>query len=479
MKYFSLLPIALLLNTISIAQETDYSLSNVKSFSGKFVFYNLEPFDAYSKAFTFPNKLTDTEGRELAEIMKTSLANATKESGFQEEPFDAILIKDGEERSIAIKFTEKSKNNSLAKIGKVQSGVYIFRGCEPANPYDFIANINLVWHTDPSQQDKALQELIERSRKKYPNFDGLLFKDDDNKTASIIKFRGLEVTGGGFRAGDKALFKSGSKPLYGEIAALDNTKQEASFKYYDDYGDEKLKTLPYAKLSPVPTEQYENSIKTQNIEIEKHKFSIGEKVSWSEGKTARYGEVSSQNPKNHDATVTFLNVYGENKTDNIDFLKLDKLDSDKFQEFRTKELEEIKKHQFDVGQKVSFVKDKKPKCGEIVSLNTQNHKATIKYLGIFAEDKTIEDQYLDIEKISDEKYNTEIAKNKEDALKYKFAVGEKIFWSKGGLLTKSEQISGEIVAIDETEHKATIKYMNKDNVEKQEKVSYLDLSKVQ
>lgn len=478
MRNFLFAAFFIALSSYMFAQNSDYTVSKVKTISGKLVFHNIEPFDAFQKVFMYENKIKLDDNSIENDILTQSVKDALTESGMQGgEAFDGIILKDGEPRARAIKFLTKSDKNALAKIGTIDLGVYIFEGgCEPASPHDFIATINVRWHKDPEQWKKARLELIERSKKKYPNFDGMIIKD--NTSADLIKFRGLEITGGGFRVGDKAIYKSGSKPAYGEIVSLDNTKQEAGFKFYNEYGDESLKNIEYVKLTAVTNDQYDNYIKNQNSEIQKHKFTIGEKVIWSDGKNSKYGEVTSQNAKKHDATVTFLNVYGENKTDEIDFLKLDKLDAAKFQELREKELIEIKKHQFEVGQKVSFVKDKNPKCGEVVALNNSSHKATIKYLGVFAEDKTIEDQYLDIEKISDEKYNSEIAKYKTEAEKYKFSVGEKVYWSKGSLLSKSEQILAEIVALDEAEHKATIKFTNKDNAEKQEKVSYLDLSKV-
>ena len=107
-------------------------------------------------------------------------------------------------------------------------------------------------------------------------------------------------------------------------------------------------------------------------------------------------------------------------------------------------------------------------------MNSKNHKATVKYLGVFGEDKNSDEQYLEVEKVSAEKYNSEIASYKEEAAKYKFAVGDKVAWSK----SKSESINAEVLTLDDLEHKATIKFMNKDNVEKQEIVSYLDLSKL-
>lgn len=473
-----LFTILLSINTIlAFGQEKDFSLSKIKTFSGKYVFYNLEPYDSYSKAFFFENKV-DFDNLTEEEIMKETIANASKVSGFQNEPFDAVIIKDGEEKSQAIKFKEISANNALAKVGKKEAGIYIFRACLPSNEYDDIGKIDVKWHKKAEQTEKAYIELIERAKKKYPNFNGMLFKDDDNKSAYLIKFRDLEINGGGFRAGDKASYSSGSQISYGEIIQLDNTKNEAKFKTLDEYGDEKVKSIDYKKLQSISNETYIAYIEKQNSEIGKHKFSVGEKVSWIDGKDPMYGEVVSLNAKSHDASVKSLNIYGEDKTNSMDFLKIEKLEESKFNDMRQKELSIIKKHQFEVGEKVSFIVDKKPKCGEVVSLNPKSHKATIKYLGQFAEDKSSDEQYLEVEKITDDKFSAEIAKYKEDAQKYKFSIGEKVTWSKGGTFSKSETINAEIVSLNEIDHKAVVKFLNKEGVEKQESVSYLDISKV-
>jgi hypothetical protein len=43
---------------------------------------------------------------------------------------------------------------------------------------------------------------------------------------------------------------------------------------------------------------------------------------------------------------------------------------------------------------------------------------------------------------------------------------------------KSEAINAEIISLNDLQHKAVIKYKNKDSTEKQETVSYLNLSKI-
>jgi len=305
---------------------------------------------------------------------------------------------------ISIPLFSQDKDFSLAKVGKKIMGVYIFIGCEPANEYDYIASLD--FKPDERNMEKSLLEVIEKGKKKYPNFNAIIiFKNFKFEKVDLIKFRDLELSGGGFRIGDYAVYNDYGKPLYVEIAQLDNPKQRAGFKYFDDYGEEKISTTAYSKLSPISKEQY------------------------------------------------------------------DKL--------REQQKSDLQKHQFVTGQKVSFIIDKISRCGEVVNLNNRNHNATIKYLGIYADDKTIEVDYLGVDKISEEKYLEDIAKCKKEALQYKFEVGEKVVWKKETLLgMKSEAINAEIISLNDLEHKATVKFTNKDNAEKQETVSYLNLSKI-
>lgn len=465
---------------ISLAQTgKDYTLSKVKSYSGKYVFSNLEPVDMHAKAFFFENKLDPNAT--LEQKMVQSVNNAMKESGLQGgEPFDAVIIKDGELRSKAIKFKEISDKNSNAKIGSIQLGVYVFVDCIPSNEYDYIATINCKWHTNPDERDKAFLELIERGKKKYSNFDGIIYKDDNHQTADLVKFRGLELSGGGFRIGDKVLFGSASEPQHGEIAQLDNTKQSASIRFLDEYGDENIKKVSYLKLTPLTTEQYDKSLKNQQFLIALHQFVTGEKVSWMDGKSTSYGEIANLDQKSHDANIRYLNIFGEEKIKSKNHLKVDKLSEAQFESLRKNDLEEIAKHQFKLSEKVQFTANKLTKSGEIVGLNGQNHKASIKYFGIFAEELTIDVPYLEITKINEEKYQIEIKKDIAAAEKYKFKAGEKVNWSKSNLLgTKTEILACEITLTDDLNHKATIKYITKENVEKQEVVSYINLTKVQ
>ena len=370
---------------------------------------------------------------------------------------------------------QQEKDYSLAKVGKKVLGIYIFIGCEPNNEYDYIATIDVRWHEgDP---DKSFLELIERGKKKYTNFNAIIFKDAKFETADLIKFKDLEISGGGYRVGEYVIHKDGSELNYGEISMLNNIKSKATIKYLDEYGVEKIKDVKYTKLSSLSKEEYQKNYDAQLIEIQKHKFTISEKATWVEDEKSCYGEVLSLNENYHEAKVNYIDIYGETKTKNINYLKLEKAIETKYNDYILQHAIDVEKHKFIIGETVSFTDDKVVKVGEVTALNNNNHIATVKLLNIFGEEKTNDIPYLELEKISKEKFKEEVDKYKIEIAKYKFKIGEQVNWSKGGVFKKSEIIQCEIISLDDISHKALVKYIDKENIEKQEKAGYLDLSK--
>ncbi len=370
----------------------------------------------------------------------------------------------------------QEKDYSLSRSAKIIQGVYVFIGSTPSNPYDVIDKWEVYWNRG-GNPDEMLLEAITRCRKKYNNVDGIVFKDEKLQEAEFIKFIGKEITGGGFKGGDKIVYKDGRTLQYGEISLLDNTKQRATIKYLNEYGDEKTDNVPYEKLTSMSKEEYQKVIDKQNIDIQKHKFTNGEKVTWADGNKPHYGEILSLNNEKHDAKINYLDKYGDAKTETIDFLKVEKADESKYKEFIQAQDIEIQKHKFVTNETVSFVEDKKTKVGEVTALNGSNHKASVKYLNEYGEEKTNDINYFDLEKISNDKFKEETEKFKIEISKHKFKIGDKVNWSKGGLLKKSEIIQCEIISLDDQNHKALVKFTDKENKEVQTKADYLDLTK--
>ncbi len=372
-------------------------------------------------------------------------------------------------------FSQQEKDYSLARVGTKVDNIYVFIGAIPVAEYNTIDNWEVHWNTGGKMKEK-IEEAVARAKKKYDNVDGIIFKPDGN-TAEFIKFIGKEITGGGFKIGDKVVHRDGKLLQYAEIAILENTKQKATIKFLDAYGNEKTDLIKYERLSSISNDEYLKNVENQKAEIQKHKFVITEKVTWSESNKPHYGEILSLNDIKNEAKVTFLDKYGETKTELFDYLKIDKADENKFKEFVAQQNSEIEKHKFVLGETVSFVEEKTTKPAEVTALNPASHKASIRFLNIYGDEKTKEIPYLDLEKISKEKFTSETEKFRKEIDKYKFVTGEKVNWAKSSALKKTEIISCEVVSLDDINHKAIVKYVNKENKEVQEKADYLELTK--
>lgn len=290
----------------------------------------------------------------------------------------------------------QEKDYSLAKVAEKVQGVYIFIGSEPYQEYDFIATIkvNENWYSDKEGFDK----IISKAKKKHPYFNGIVFSNDDFHKADIIKFRGLENSGGGYRVGDKIVYRSGDTPNYGEIISLDNTKQKATFKFLNIYGEEKVEEKKYTQLNPLTDEQYLKFTEEHKKEIEKYKYQTGEKASWIDGDDSFFGEIKSLDNAAHKASVEYLNIYGELKIEKIEYLDIEILSEENYDQKTEDWKNEIKKYKFQVGDNVSWVKTKVLQ-GEIVSLNDKTHKASIKFINAKDEEQIATISYLKLTKL--------------------------------------------------------------------------------
>lgn len=170
----------------SSAIKNDYSLARVKNVSGKLVFYNNEPVESYSIAFSFTNYIRNYNTITSEAIMDNAVRNAKMESGIQDgKQFDAIITKPNTQRDLAIVFTDKNKDNSIARVPQI-NGKYIFIECNPLNNFTIVENIEIKKST--SQQD-AIDQILKKgmkSEKKGRPFDGILF--GSTKYDNTIKF---------------------------------------------------------------------------------------------------------------------------------------------------------------------------------------------------------------------------------------------------------------------------------------------------
>jgi len=306
--------------------------------------------------------------------------------------------------SVILAFTlvdySQEKDYSLAKVGKRIQGVYVFFDTQPYNEYDFIATIKVTDNWSFKTRDQAFNKIISKAKKKYPYFNGIIFSGYDLHKADIIKFRGLENSGGGLRVGDKIVYKSGKTLNYGELISIDNTNQRATFKYLNIYGEEKVTEKKYSQLNPLSEEQYVKFSAEHQVKIEKYKYKIGEKATWVLNNETFFGEIKSLDNKSHKASVQYLNVFGELKIKAIKYLDIEIITDDEYNKISQAWESDIEKYKFEIGDSVSW-KRTKVLQGEIISLNDKSHKASIKYLNDKSEEKIASVSYLKLTLIVD------------------------------------------------------------------------------
>lgn len=230
---------------------------------------------------------------------------------------------------MSININGQEKDYSLAKVGKKIYGVYIFIGSEPFYEYDYIATVKVKISWTGSKPEN-FEKAINKAKKKYPNFNGMIFQSSDFSKVDLIRFKDLEISRGGVSIGSKVSFIERGRLNYGEVVELESSKDKGSIKYLNIFEEEEIKKLLYTDLTPLTEENYILKRETFKIEIEKYKFEIGEKVTWINtdllGKNAQQfnGEIIKLDGKSHKASIKYIEE-DEEKISSVSYLDLIKV----------------------------------------------------------------------------------------------------------------------------------------------------------
>jgi hypothetical protein len=368
---------------------------------------------------------------------------------------------------------EEKKDFSLAKVGKRIQGCYVFVMTTPYNEYDHIRTEKMpagIFNGDPGE---GFSKFIKKMRKHYPYFNGLIVSPDLSEV-DFIKFRDMEISGVGFRIGDKLIFKSGKELLYGEVAEINTYRQRVTFKYLDIYGDEKVIERKMVYVTPLTDGQYEEKMAEQAKEIEKYKYEVGEFAIWKDKGKSQFGVIRLLNDKSHKATIEYLDIYDDKRTKDVPFLEVSILEESKYNKLASEWKEETDKYKYTEGETVGWSEKKDSKFGLVKALDNKSHKATVEYLDVYGDDKVKTIGYLDLSKMEQEKYDGLLSKWNEEVAKYKYEVGESLTWTKG-----KDSIEGVVAGLDDERHLAEMKYTNEKGEEVVAKVNYLKLTRKQ
>lgn len=281
---------------------------------------------------------------------------------------------------------------SLASVGVQIYGVYVFVGSTPAQEYIYVATIEDKIDWSAKTKEDRFRDIIHTAKKKYTDFNGLIVHDENMNKVDLIRFKELQVSRGGIELRSKVTFVDRKNVYYGEVIELGAKKQgkdneQGTVKYLNVFGEEKIEKLKYTDMTPLSDTEYEQRINEfKSVTIARYTYQIDEKVSWVKGKDGYFGKVMALDDKSHNATVSYVDDYGDEINIKMGYLDLEKLEESSYSRLLQEHMDKVKLHQFKVGDKVTWVQSnilKKETIhlqGEIVALDNATHKASVKYL---------------------------------------------------------------------------------------------------
>jgi hypothetical protein len=204
---------------------------------------------------------------------------------------------------------------------------------------------------------------------------------------------------------------------------------------------------------------------------------VGNKVVFKKGRDIVIANIELVNHYKEKATISYLNIYGEKETLDKKLEQLSPITEEQYKERLATHMIEVEKYKYSIGEYAIWGKND-TKFGEIQRLDDRSHRATISYLDIFGDTKSLKVPYLDIKIIKEEGYAKRVQEWQGEMNKYVFEVDETVSWIKNELVPFSKELEeGQIVSLDDKKHQATIKYINAKGEEKVIKKNYLKLIK--
>ncbi|MGD9493122.1 MAG: hypothetical protein AB7V36_07180 [Bacteroidales bacterium] len=217
-----------------------------------------------------------------------------------------------------------SKDYTLAYVGDRVAGVYIFLRCEPYQKYTYIASVkvSVSW---TGSLDESFEKCIKKAKRKYPNFNGMIFRNNSFSKADLIRFDDLPAGREGYSVDDYVSFTKMNEIFYGQIVQLKTQSRQVVIKHRNVYGEEELSTVYTKYVTNLSKEQYDEKLAEFQKKIDSYKFNIGDKVRWIYGNEVREGEILTLDEKYHRATVQYTSSDGTKKIQKIAYIKLTKM----------------------------------------------------------------------------------------------------------------------------------------------------------
>jgi len=156
-------------------------------------------------------------------------------------------------------FSQEKRDYALARAADYVSGVYAFYYCTPYYEYEYVGRIKRFkfWKWAPDKIEKKFYKRIKKTKKKYPDFDAVIFKRN-NKTVEVVKFIDRERSTATYKIGDRVNYYT--KNIIGQVIFIEaeiiglKSDTDAIIKYTDKKGREKVKQVNLKNLSRTKNE---------------------------------------------------------------------------------------------------------------------------------------------------------------------------------------------------------------------------------
>lgn len=166
--------------------QKDYSLARVSKINNKLVFLWSEPTTDYEIAFTFKNGIPNYDCLSPEGISIRSIENANMEAVNQGKLYDAIITQDGSSRDLAIIWTDKTKDNDIARVKK-NEGKLVFVQCEPLADYEIVDKCVLDRSGSCPTHQQKIDKLVKKATNKKNDADAVIY--GSTKYDFVIKFK--------------------------------------------------------------------------------------------------------------------------------------------------------------------------------------------------------------------------------------------------------------------------------------------------
>lgn len=313
----------LLLSTLQIfAQEkTDFSLASVgKQVYGVYVFVGCVPHEEYIYVATIEEDINwKAKSREerFKDIIEKAKKKYTDFNGLivHEENYDKVDLIRFKDMNVSRGGIELRSKITFIKHKQVYYGEVIELGSKKQGKEKEFGAVKYI----DIYGDEVVEEL------KYTDMTPL---SESEYASKLEGFKSETVARYTYSIDEKVSWNKGKEGLFGKITGLDPKSHKATVSYIDAYGDEVNTKVDYLDLNKMEPSKYDELLKVAKGEVQKHKFEVGNHVSWvSVNKLTREsaqmkGEIVLLDDKSHKASIKYIDAEGTEQIEKVDYLDL-------------------------------------------------------------------------------------------------------------------------------------------------------------